>query len=145
MITDLFKKPAAGLKKAYHTVSDKVRQFFREKIPGTKERLILVCGVAAIILLALIGNIITTSNKTRSEKRAAAAAANQERIIIAPDELFLPEEPDFLPGVMLEQERRTSWTADDAMQYWHDPLKSGEEPWREQIEKRIDELMERVP
>jgi hypothetical protein len=61
------------------------------------------------------------------------------------EELFLPDEPDFIPGVLLERTPRESWTGEDAAPYWRDPLKSGEEPWREQAEAAIDELLERVP
>ena len=64
---------------------------------------------------------------------------------IPAEELFLPDEPDFLPGVLLERERRTSWTEQDAAEYWQDPLRSGEEQWREAIETAIDEFLERVP
>jgi hypothetical protein len=59
--------------------------------------------------------------------------------------LFLPDEPDYLPGVLLEREQRTSWTTDDATAHWQDPLRHGEEQWREKIEIAIDEFLERVP
>jgi hypothetical protein len=65
--------------------------------------------------------------------------------LIPSDDLFLPEEPDFIPGVLLERERRTMWTADDAEPLWQDPLRDGEAPWRNRIEKTIDEIMESVP
>jgi hypothetical protein len=66
-------------------------------------------------------------------------------IFIPTDEMFLPDEPDFIPGVLLERERRPAWTADDAAPYWQDPLKNGEQIWRDQIEKTVDEIMESVP
>jgi hypothetical protein len=59
--------------------------------------------------------------------------------------LFLPDEPDFIPGVMLGREQRTVWTAGDAESLWQDPLKNGEEPWRNRIEDAIDAIMESVP
>jgi len=64
---------------------------------------------------------------------------------IPPQELFLPGEPDFLPGVLPGRERRGEWTARDAGQWWRDPLADGEEPWRAGIERTIDEIMENVP
>ena len=68
--------------------------------------------------------------------------------IISPipaDEFFLPDEPDYIPGVLLERDRRTSWTEQDVMEHWQDPLKFGEENWRERIEAAIDEYLERIP
>jgi hypothetical protein len=84
---------------------------------------------------------------TRSEKnkRPVAEAGFTRDFIIPPDELFLPDEPDFVPGVMLEREQRTEWTAADAVPYWQDPLRNGEQEWRNLIEKTIDDLMESVP
>ncbi|MDR2501381.1 MAG: hypothetical protein LBD37_09955 [Treponema sp.] len=65
--------------------------------------------------------------------------------LIPSGELFLPAEPDFVPGVLLERERRTTWTMDDAAPWWQDPLKNGEERWRDRVEKTVDELLEKVP
>jgi hypothetical protein len=31
------------------------------------------------------------------------------------------------------------------MPWWQDPLKDGEQEWRDQIEKTVDEIMESVP
>jgi len=64
---------------------------------------------------------------------------------IPAEDLFLPDEPDYLPGVLLEREQRLSWTEEDAAEYWQDPLRFGEEQWREKIEAAIDEILERVP
>lgn len=64
---------------------------------------------------------------------------------IPPGELFLPEEPDFLPALILGRERRDAWTAEDAEPFWHNPLEGGEEQWRARIESVIDELLEHVP
>jgi len=64
---------------------------------------------------------------------------------IPPEELFLPDEPDYLPGVILGREQRSSWTEEDAAEYWQDPLRHGEEQWRVNIEAAIDEFLERVP
>ncbi|MCL2179637.1 MAG: hypothetical protein FWB83_00770 [Treponema sp.] len=64
---------------------------------------------------------------------------------ISPDEIFIPDEPDYLPGVLLERNRRSVWTEEDASVFWQDPLVNGEEPWREKIEAVIDEFLERIP
>jgi hypothetical protein len=141
-VKGLFKKPAREAPENNRGPIDRIREFLQEKIPGTKERIILICCAAVIIMLVLLG-IARMAN--RSPDKARTAPDNQARIIIAPEELFIPEEPDFIPGVLLEREQRTSWTVDDTEQYWQDPLKDGEEPWRESIENEIDKLMERIP
>jgi hypothetical protein len=64
---------------------------------------------------------------------------------IPPEELFLPDEPDFLPGVIPEREQRKVWSVEDAEPYWYKPLSGGEEVWRERIKTVIDELLEYVP
>jgi len=43
----------------------------------------------------------------------------------------LPDEPDYIPGVLLKRDRKLNWTEKDAEEFWQDPLKNGEEPWRE--------------
>ena len=123
---------------------NKVKLFLQEKIPGARERFIVACCTAAIVMLVSIG-IFIVKNKSGNAARQAPVSGDVQRIIIPPEDLFLQKEPDFIPGVLLVRERRTMWTAEDAEQYWQDPLKHGEEPWRQQIEKVIDELMEHVP
>jgi hypothetical protein len=64
---------------------------------------------------------------------------------ISPEELFPPEEPDFLPEVLLEREPREGWTLEDALPFWTDPLQENEALWRKRGEAVIDELLEGVP
>jgi len=116
------------------------------KIPEGKQRLVLVCGAGGLALLVCVVVLFANSGNANSgkEKQTTETAANR-RIAIPPEEIFLPDEPDFVPGVLLERERRESWTAADAAPYWQDPLKDGEEYWRDRIEAVIDEFMEHVP
>ncbi|GHV95215.1 hypothetical protein AGMMS50293_15350 [Spirochaetia bacterium] len=114
-----------------------------ERIPAEKRHIVMICagGGAALVLLVFAAASLLMQ-KSAGE---AAPAAVSPQVVIPPEELFLPEEPDFVPGVMLERERRTAWTAEDAAPYWQDPLKNGEEQWRQRVELAIDELLERVP
>jgi hypothetical protein len=115
-----------------------------EKIPEKKRRLVTLCagGGLIVLLLILMGALLLAH-------RAAAHSASAENIVrravIPPEEIFLPDEPDFLPGVMLGRERRTAWTVEDAAPFWQDPLKNGEEQWREKVEAEIDTLLEKIP
>jgi len=126
---------------------DKVTGFFKEWIgkltDEQKRRLVLICTAAVAVLLtfSVIAPMVSRSGKD-SPSEPERLKLN---IAIPADELFLPEEPDFLPGVLLDRDRRSSWSEQDALEYWQDPLRDGEEQWREKIEAAIDELLERVP
>ena len=111
------------------------------KIPEGKQRPVLMGCAGGLALLVIVGVLLANSGKGR---QTAGTGVNR-RTAIAPEEIFLPEEPDFVPGVLLERERRASWSAADAAPYWQDPLKNGEEYWRERIETVIDEFMENIP
>jgi len=92
----------------------------------------------------LIFSAVSLLSGGREQSPPVAASVPSAQFIIPPDELFLPEEPDFLPGV-LTQERRAVWTTQDAMPWWQDPLRGGEQVWRDLIEKTVDDIMESVP
>jgi hypothetical protein len=113
--------------------------------PERRKRLFMALGAALVLLLlSLAAALLITSRRTRAGPPPKDPAGPVQGGILR-EELFLPEEPDFVPGVLLERERRNFWTPEDAAPYWQDPLKHGEEPWREQAESVIDELLERVP
>jgi hypothetical protein len=107
-----------------------------------RERLIFA-GLGFAFVFLVFAGVFLLATKTRQPRVEPVPPA--ARVFIPPEELFLPEEPDFIPGVLLERERRTSWSAEDVESFWQDPLRNGEEQWREQVEAIIDELMERVP
>ena len=117
------------------------------KIPPEKRNLVLMSAAGAVVLVLLIiaGAHILSRSKTRIQNPPAARTETVQQGIIPPEELFLPDEPDFLPDVILEREQRTEWTAEDAAPFWQNPLKDGEEQWRDHIENTIDEIMETVP
>ena len=122
--------------------------FFREWIGKLtveqKRKLILICTAAVCVLLTFT---VIMSILNRMEKKVPSDQPERTKIYFAipAEDIFLPEEPDFLPGVLLDRERRTGWSEQDASEYWQDPLRAGEEQWREKIETAIDELLERVP
>jgi len=141
---------AAGVKAAVYPFLQKAAEWGKrlmERLPPEKRKPILMVSVGACAVLALViaGIPLLTRDKPDERKPAAAKNAPARQGIIPPDDLFLPDEPDFIPGVMLEREQRTAWTAADIAPLWQDPLKNGEEPWRNRVEKTIDEIMESVP
>jgi hypothetical protein len=116
-----------------------------ERLSPEKRRLVLIAtmGVSAVLVLILAISSVTGKTSERNVSTTETALVRQG--IIPPDELFLPDEPDFVPGVMLGREQRTAWTAGDADALWQDPLKNGEEPWRNRVEEAVDAIMESVP
>ena len=117
-----------------------------DRVPQEKRRLVVIgaAGFLALVLLTIVGVSLATRDGP-VEKVAATASPQSQRAIIPPDELFLPFEPDFVPGVILGREQREEWTAEDAAPLWQNPLWNGEQEWRDLIEKNIDTIMESVP
>jgi len=119
-----------------------------EKMPSRRRKPVLI--VSAAVLAALLVVFVGVSLPDRDaydvwEAPPPARDTAAQRNLIPPEELFLPDEPDFVPGVLLGREQRTEWTAEDAEPWWQNPLADGEEQWRIRIERMIDEIMESVP
>jgi hypothetical protein len=113
-------------------------------IPAEKRRLVLtgIGGALGIVLLLVVLIMVWLRNPSSKDPPAAVLS---RPVSIPVEELFLPDEPDFIPGVLLEREQRGVWTPEDAAPFWQDPLKNGEEQWRAMIEKTVDALLESVP
>jgi len=125
-----------------------------EKLPSGRRKPVLVAVAAglAVVLLVLVGVALQGRNAFLEapdslEVREFYIPWNlpPQTGLIPPEELFLPDEPDFVPGVLLGRERRAEWTTEDAEPWWQNPLADGEEQWRARIEEMVDEIMEGVP
>jgi hypothetical protein len=123
----------------------------REKIQSivsNRKILLLICGSAAGFLLLMLLLVISLQmNHTQDEREGASQEPNR---LLAPEaikaeEMFLPSEPDFIPEVMLDREPRSSWTNEDAEQYWVDPLDGNSDAWKNRVFKAVDEMMENIP
>ena len=125
-----------------------------------KQKFALICtGVfVAILTISVIISIVPRQRDQDSDGEGflfgdldiqsydfQSSGFPQTQMPIPAEELFLPDEPDFLPGVLLERERRENWTEVDAQEYWQDPLRFGEEQWRDKVEAAINEMLERIP
>lgn len=126
---------------------DKIINFFLDKFKNSsdeeKRRIALICTAVVVFLLVL--SVLLSLNYPKKQKLAEEPETLDRQSAIPAEELFLPDEPDFIPGVLLERERRSSWTEQDALMYWQDPMIIGEEPWRNKIESVIDDFLEQVP
>jgi hypothetical protein len=132
------------LEKNINNLQDRFKKLTDDK----KKQIVLICtaGFTVILIFSVLVSVSRSVKNTKEEERLREPDRINYIIAIPPEEIFLPEEPDFIPGVLLERERRTNWTEQDAAEYWQDPLKYGEEQWREKIEKTIiEEILERVP
>jgi len=108
-----------------------------------KRRFALICTAVFAVILSF--SVIRSYMASHSVKKSDEPERIKISVPLPAEELFLPDEPDFLPGVLLGRERRSSWTEQDAEEFWQDPLREGEEQWRERIEASIDEFLERIP
>ncbi|MFP3090906.1 hypothetical protein LQZ21_11330 [Treponema sp. TIM-1] len=120
---------------------------------GSKEilrihtRLVLVCLGAFGVILGLLVVLGVVSYQRRHPKAAPPQPLAEvfRPLPIPPEELFMPDEPDFLPEVLWERAPREFWTPEDALPFWTDPLKNNRRVWQERVEGLIDELLERLP
>ncbi|MDR1636531.1 MAG: hypothetical protein LBR93_04265 [Treponema sp.] len=132
---------------------DLILRGIREKLPWLEGKLgfvLIGLGLVLFLLLVVLVTALVAPN-------AGLAAAGEREIPagetgglirdapIPPEELFLPDEPDFLPGVIPQREARKVWTAEDAEPYWYNPLERGGEEWRNRIRAALDEFLEHVP
>lgn len=121
-----------------------IREKFQKLTAAEQRRLAVICTAAFAFLLTL--SVIISVINSGSEKNPLPESERNRFILAIPaEELFLPDEPSFLPGVLLEREKRASWNEQDASEHWQDPLKAGEEPWRRKVETFIDNILERIP
>jgi len=116
---------------------------FKKLSPGQKKQIAIFCVVSFSVILVL-AVLLSFDSSEKNESQQVPQRQNI-RLPIPAGEVFLPDEPDFLPGVLLGREQRSVWTEQDAAEYWQNPLRQGEEEWRNKIETSIDELLERVP
>ena len=115
-------------------------------VPEKKRRFVIYISLGALVFIIIVIFWVSIRSCSTPESPIFKETTDIRQGSIGKDEVFLPEEPDFVPEVILERQQRTTWTLDDVMPWWKDPLKSGgEEPWRELIEKTVDEILGGVP
>lgn len=120
-----------------------IQDRFRGLTSEQKRALILI-GTGVFVVILIISVVVSAAG-SGSKKNSGDAQAMTISTPIPAEELFLPDEPDYVPRVLLEREQRSGWTTEDASIHWQDPLGSNEQKWRERIENVIDDYLERVP
>jgi hypothetical protein len=112
----------------------------------TRRNLMLLLGGLVLLLICLMGALILMNHNAKIPSNFSRTLSNDFKpLSIAPEDLFLPDEPDFLPEVLLNREPRNPWNLEDVRPFWTDPLQDDPEQWRERIKVTIDEFLEGVP
>ncbi|MDR2303477.1 MAG: hypothetical protein LBE10_02685 [Treponema sp.] len=117
---------------------------FKEIIHGKYRFVFPGLGAVLLLLITLLIVFRFAAGKGTGKQAESMADVFPDALIQVQD-LFLPEEPDFLPSLIPERERREAWTREDAGEFWYDPLKHGERLWRERARQTVDQLLERIP
>jgi hypothetical protein len=127
-VLGVFGKYAVKALKSLRVLFFALEDTLLEKVAPEKRRLIyltIIGSFTAVVVIIIIGVVMVGSQSGKDKKPIADGGIIRE-YLIPPDELFLPDELDFVPGVMLEREQRSQWTAADAVPFWQDPLRNGE-------------------
>ena len=104
-----------------------------------KPRQFLIIGGVVVFLLVLVIIAVALSAGGHGENIPVAAHSIHA---IAPEELFIPDEPNFVPDFLLEREPRHFWSVEDIRPYWRTP--GAQEFWQGIIRSTVEELMENV-
>ncbi|MDR2097491.1 MAG: hypothetical protein LBP37_03125 [Spirochaetaceae bacterium] len=107
-------------------------------------RILVICSAALAFAVPLVV-IVTAKISSDIKNKEAAPDYVFTPDPIAAEDLFIPEEPDFLPPVMLEQEQKEAWSTEDASKFWTDPGEFPREFWIGRISASIDRLLEPLP
>jgi hypothetical protein len=106
-----------------------------------KVRIALAVFVVLLVLAPLV-TVFVVKVTMRGEKPPVDIFVPDR---IADEDIFFPNEPDFLAPLIFEREQKETWTEEDAEAFWTDPLEYGSAYWRERISDTVDGLLERVP
>ena len=112
-----------------------------DRIPAEKRRPVFLALGGAVVLLVVL--IVFSANSGASKKSAPMDLSAGP--VIPSEDLFIPGEPDFLPGFLLEREPRHSWSLEEIRPYWRIPGPANQELWRGELKSAVDKIMESVP
>jgi hypothetical protein len=102
--------------------------------------LVGLSGIVGVILLVVVTTLILNAIGKKAPGPPELFSAEK----LSGEEFFLPDEPDFLPPVLLYRGQKERWTAEDAAPFWTDPA-TLDDNWSDKVEKYVDKLLESVP
>ena len=120
-----------------------IKNRFLKPASSQKQRFIITCTIVFAAVLSI--SVLISMRRSDSAEIPAGPQRLSINSPVPAEDLYLPDEPDFIPGVILDREQRSHWTEQDVSEFWQDPLRSGEEAWREKVETVIDKILERIP
>ncbi|MDR2194000.1 MAG: hypothetical protein LBP19_05990 [Treponema sp.] len=116
-----------------------------------KKIVTLAFGTLAAILcllLVVLFSVNYNEKKIKMSKLSETARTSLQMIDHEPsisiEDIFLPDEPDYLPEVILEQEPHI-WSAEETRAYWTNPLENERINWRDTITQVVNDIMDTVP
>jgi len=135
-----------GLGTVFTDLSEKLRdglssfaEFFRSNL-----RIAIIIAAAFLLIILLLLTLVIMSHRSKAEPEQVPVSGQSSGDFLAED-FFLPYEPDFVPGILLEREPRDVWTEEDVRPFWTDPMEGNEEVWRKRIESGVDTILEHIP
>lgn len=127
----------------FNQIIQAIQDKFGRLSDDQKKRLVIICTAVFSFILTI--SVLLSIDRPEKTERPQGSDRININLPVPAEDLFLPGEPDYIPGVILEREQRSSWSEEDASEHWQNPLRYGEEQWRERIEAAINKYMERVP
>lgn len=111
-----------------------------------KRRVLIIASAAALLVVCLLLALTLISSRPSPESLGSAALQRAFRPRpVNQDELFLADEPDWLPPLLLYRRPVERWTVDEAEPFWTDPAEKDGEYWRRRLSEAADSVLEAVP
>ena len=135
-------KAGASLAAKAGPVAARLAQNFTQVRLMTKKKQAMIFIAGGLLVLFL--TLLVTALATAALRPGEAAPANARAAYAIPaGELFIPDEPDFIPGILLGRGPRQSWSLEDIRPYWRAP--ENPEFWQGVLRTAVDGIMEHIP
>ena len=136
-IKDFLLKIPGKLQTLFIHIKDNLFAFLDE-LPSGKKKIILASlgGFTVLLIIIIVISLGGDNNDNFTDRQLSGFSIPHE-------ELFFPDEPDFVPAFLLDREPRLFWTLDDIRLYWRNPMYH--DFWRDEISRTVDNLMDGVP
>jgi hypothetical protein len=128
-------------------LGEKVKSVFPRLAELVRSHLLIAAlsGGALFVIFALLIVLAVVRHLPHKAPRRSGAEDAFQPLTVAPEDFFMPEEPNFVPDVILGRPPRDGWTEEDARPFWTDPLEEEGDVWKRRVDAGMDALLERVP
>jgi hypothetical protein len=138
-VGDLLDAVWLKLEKFFWQASGVVAAFIVQK----KTKVYLLFGLVGVVgLIAVV--VVTTATLNKADETVPKTSDLFPVQKVPREEFFVPDEPDFLPPVLLYRAQKDRWTVEDAAPFWTDPA-AIDDNWRNKVEEYVEKLLESVP